>query len=172
MEVISKEVLDSPDAGSVGQPFHHRDVLSNRSEFWMRLVCHPVVELPLLIIVIAARRKGRRLVSDSTDLALRSYRVISSHSALLVIRWPLRWARTPRSDRARCRAGVWLCRYESIRPRAHGREQCSPLSSRPLKAIRPWGDGGGRRRLPPTSSGLPMSDPRWFWTMCERCRSP
>jgi len=54
-----------------------------RSECWLRVVCHLVIELPLVVFGVAALDKGWRPLFDNADLALRSFQVFSLRSPLV-----------------------------------------------------------------------------------------
>jgi len=83
VEASTTEVLDSPAAGADGVPdavpARHRD----RSDSWLRVVCHLVVELPLVVFGIVELAKGWRPLFDNADLALRSFQVFSLRSPLV-----------------------------------------------------------------------------------------
>jgi hypothetical protein len=83
VEATTTEILGAPEAGAVGQSDVALAEVRDRSEIWLRVVCHLVVELPLVVFGIAALTKGWRPLFDNADLALRSYQVFSSHSPSL-----------------------------------------------------------------------------------------
>ena len=55
----------------------------DRTDTWLRVLCHLAAEVPLVVLGIVELARGWRPLFDNADLALRSYQVFSSHSPLV-----------------------------------------------------------------------------------------
>lgn len=70
-----------PEAGPEADP--QTDAPRGRSDTWVRIVCHLVADVPLVVLAAVELARGWRPLFDNADLALRSYQVFSSHSPLV-----------------------------------------------------------------------------------------